>query len=170
VCIENSEILICSIHDNEFARTFMDSGPGRALLVRELNFDFSSQFQAEKLKKNANLKLAIDCKGLRIIKLGFHQEELTYDRMVDQWTMQPKSTACSADKYSPSVGLSDSSTATSLALSSSSTLGASDRLQRKLRRTWASCWRRSSRVRSRLWRSSTPASRVGPATPLTTRG
>jgi hypothetical protein len=76
----------------------MASGPGRVLLVRKLKFDFSSRFKAEKFEKNADLELAVDCKGLRTIQLCLHQKELTYDRMVDQGKMQLEATACIADK------------------------------------------------------------------------
>jgi hypothetical protein len=98
VMIENMEIQVCSIMDNDFIRAFLAAGPDRFRLVRQLNFDYFSRFPAEKFEKNADLELAVDCKGLRTIKLGFHQTQLTYSLMVDQWQMRFKITPHPADK------------------------------------------------------------------------
>ncbi|KAI4667439.1 uncharacterized protein J4E79_002126 [Alternaria viburni] len=93
--IENSQMMICSYADNQFARAFLTVGPSRFDLVRHLDFRFFSRFN-EEFGVNADLELAFECKGLRTIKLNFHCSDLIrleiedgYDYYEDDFTRYP---------------------------------------------------------------------------------
>ncbi|RYN91306.1 hypothetical protein AA0119_g10513 [Alternaria tenuissima] len=90
-----SKILVCSYNDNLFLRAFLEAEKGRFEQVRQLDFEFFSRYEGN-TTKNADLELAVQCTGLRIIKLGFHKEELTYYRLVDDSDMLLQ---CSTQPY-----------------------------------------------------------------------
>ncbi|KAI4684107.1 hypothetical protein J4E81_009271 [Alternaria sp. BMP 2799] len=93
--IGNSQMMICSYADNQFARAFLAAEPSRFDLVRHLDFRFFSRFK-EEFGVNADLELAFECKGLRTIKLNFHCSDLIrleiedgYDYYEDDFTRYP---------------------------------------------------------------------------------
>jgi hypothetical protein len=81
-----SKILVCSDNGNLFLRAFLEAENGRFEQVRQLDFEFFSRYEGN-TTENADLELAVQCTGLRIIKLGFHKEELTYYRLVEDSDM-----------------------------------------------------------------------------------
>jgi hypothetical protein len=99
-----SKILVCSYNDNLFLRAFLEAENGRFEQVRQLDFEFFSRYKRD-TTENADLELAVQCTGLRIIKLGFHKEELTYYRLDDdsdmwlQCSTQPNKAADLFSKY-----------------------------------------------------------------------
>ena len=102
--IITSKILVCSYNDNLFLRAFLEAENGRFEQVRQLDFEFFSRYKGD-TTENADLELAVQCTGLRIIKLGFHKEELTYYRLDDdsdmwlQCSTQPNKAADLFSKY-----------------------------------------------------------------------
>ena len=99
-----SKILVCSYNDNLFLRAFLEAENGRFEQVRQLDLKFFSRYKGNTIE-NADLELAVQCTGLRIIKLGFHKEELTYYRLDDdsdmllQCSTQPNKAADLFSKY-----------------------------------------------------------------------
>jgi hypothetical protein len=74
--IEVSQVLVCSYNENKLLRAFLEAALGRFWLVRPLNFEFFSCFKPE-FGNKSDLQLAVECKGLRAIKLGFYRDEIT---------------------------------------------------------------------------------------------